>query len=91
MLLLVFSPAKEVIMVVSVLCHWASVNLYPRYRSALWFFQPFVISALDSSVGRALAFGADGRGFKSQPHHTKGVKMILADARMKEVVLHVGI
>ena len=27
----------------------------------------------DSSVGRASTFGAGGRGFESQPHHTKGV------------------
>ena len=28
----------------------------------------------NSSVGRASAFGAAGRGFQFQPHHTKGVK-----------------
>ena len=32
----------------------------------------------DSSVGRASAFGAGGRGFESRLHHTKGVKMVLA-------------
>ena len=32
----------------------------------------------DSSVGRATAFGAGGRGFESRPHHTKVVKMVLA-------------
>ena len=37
-----------------------------------------VLNRLDSSVGRASAFGAGGRGFKSRPHHTKGVKMVLA-------------
>ena len=45
----------------------------------------------DSSVGRASAFGAGGRGFESRPHHTKGVKngtsSSLAGARMKGVVL----
>ena len=45
----------------------------------------------DSSVGRASAFGAVGRGFESRPHHTKGVKngnsSSLADARIKWVVL----
>ena len=45
----------------------------------------------DSSVGRASAFGAGGRGFESRLHHTKGVKngtsSSLADARMKGVVL----
>ena len=45
----------------------------------------------DSSVGRASAFGAGGRGFESRPHHTKGVKngtsSSLADARIKGVVL----
>ena len=41
----------------------------------------------DSSVGRASAFGAGGRGFESWPHHTKGVKnstsSSLADACIK--------
>ena len=32
----------------------------------------------DSSVGRASAFGAPGRGFESRLHLTKGVKMVLA-------------
>ena len=32
----------------------------------------------DSSVGRVSAFGVGGRGFESRPHHTKGVKMVLA-------------
>ena len=45
----------------------------------------------DSSVGRAYAFGAGGRGFESRPHNTKGVKTgtssSLADARIKGVVL----
>ena len=41
----------------------------------------------DSSVGRASAFGAGGRGFESRSHHTKGVKMVLAGARIKGVVL----
>ena len=45
----------------------------------------------NSSVGRASAFGAGGRGFKSQPHHTKGVKngtsSSLADAHIKGDVL----
>ena len=45
----------------------------------------------DSSVCRASAFGEEGRGFKSRPHHTKGVKngtsSSLADARIKGVVL----
>ena len=46
----------------------------------------------DSSVGRASAFGAGGRGFLiPRPHHTKGVKngtsSSLADARIKRVVL----
>ena len=27
-----------------------------------------------SSLGRASAFGAEGRGFESGPHHTKGIK-----------------
>ena len=45
----------------------------------------------DSSVGRASAFRAGGRGFESQSHHTKGVKngisRSLADTRIKGVVL----
>ena len=45
----------------------------------------------DSSVGRASAFGAGGRGFESRPYYTKGVKngtnSSLADARIKGVVL----
>ena len=46
----------------------------------------------DSSVGRAPAFRAGGRGFESQPHHTKGVKKngisrSLADTGIKGVVL----
>ena len=32
----------------------------------------------DSSVGRASAFGAESRGFESRPHHSKGVKLVLA-------------
>ena len=45
----------------------------------------------DSSVGRASAFVAGGRGFESRPHHTKGVKNgtsnSLADTRIKRGVL----
>ena len=52
----------------------------------------FSHNRLDSSVGRASAFGAGGRGFEfPRPHHTKGVKngtsSSLADARIKGVVL----
>ena len=36
----------------------------------------FTLSPPDS-VGRASTFGAGGRGFESQPHHTKVVKMVL--------------
>ena len=32
----------------------------------------------DSSVGRASASGAGSRRFESQPHHSKGTKMVLA-------------
>ena len=50
-----------------------------------------VFYRLDSSVGRAYAFGAGGRGFESWPHHTKGVKngtsSSIADASIKGVVL----
>ena len=42
---------------------------------------------LNSSVGRASAFGMGGCGFESGTHHTKGVKngssSSLADARIK--------
>ena len=40
----------------------------------------FILSkaATDSSVGRASAFGAECHEFESCPHHTKGVKMVLA-------------
>ena len=31
----------------------------------------------NSSVGRASAFGVEGGGLKSWPHHAKGVKMVL--------------
>ena len=45
----------------------------------------------DSSVGRASAFGAGGRGFESRPRYTKGVKngtsSSLDDTRLKGVVL----
>ena len=45
----------------------------------------------DSSVSRASAFGAGGRGLESWPHKTYGVKngtsSSLADARIKGVVL----
>ena len=45
----------------------------------------------DSSIGRASAFGAGGRGFESRPHHTKseknGTSSSLADARINGVVL----
>ena len=49
------------------------------------------VNHLDCSVGRASDFGAGGRGFESQPHHTKGVKngnsSSLAEARIKGNVL----
>ena len=44
------------------------------------------------SVGRASAFGAEGIGFESGPHHNKGVKKgtsrPLADACIKGIVLY---
>ena len=44
----------------------------------------------DSSVGRASAFIAVGRGLESRSHQTKGVKdgtsSSLADARIKKVL-----
>ena len=52
---------------------------------------PFSKYRPDSSVGRASAFRAGGRGFASWPHYTKGVKIGTssspADARIKGVVL----
>ena len=52
----------------------------------------FQISKLyrpEISVDRASAFGAGGRGFKSRPQHTKGVKngtsSSLADARIRKI------
>ena len=41
-----------------------------------WGFHHVTVSRPDSSVGRASAFRAGGRGFESRPHHIKGVKMV---------------
>ena len=52
---------------------------------------PFSKYRPNSSVGRASAFRAGGRGFKSRTHYTKGVKIGTssspADARSKGFVL----